>query len=155
MNRFFRNNGLSLVLGMLFLVFCAGQASGHVSQATGENLESQFLKMGAYVMVTWFLFQKGSTESKHPERPNEGHASAAGRRQYDWIHRNSLSLGSHVLFLRSIIVHILGGLGRRECGTYRTSPARRSAGHLSFQFGFLDPDVPEMAGRGFWQCPQV
>ena len=73
MKRFFRNNGLSLVLAMLFLVFWAGQAvsgwkvhnenaalhqqppadlpvylrSGHFWQATGENWESEFLQMGA------------------------------------------------------------------------------------------------------------
>lgn len=116
MKRFFRNNGLSLVLATLFLVFWAGQAvsgwkvhnedaalhqqppadfpaylrSGHFWQATGENWESEFLQMGAYVMLTCFLFQKGSAESKDPEHPDEGRMSAARRQQCTWIYRNSV-----------------------------------------------------------------
>ncbi|MBX3743631.1 MAG: hypothetical protein KF712_21780 [Akkermansiaceae bacterium] len=96
MNRFFRNNGLSLVLGMLFLVFSAGQASsgwkvhnedaalhqqppvdfpaylrsGHFRQATGESWESEFLQMGAYVMLSIFFRQEGSPESKEVTAPN-------------------------------------------------------------------------------------
>ncbi|MCW1912945.1 hypothetical protein OJ996_05140 [Luteolibacter sp. GHJ8] len=93
MKRFLRNNGLSLVLLLLFLAFWAAQsvaghhvyndeqlqhgqpavaygdylASGHFWQATGENWESEFLQMGFYVILTTFLFQKGSAESNDPE----------------------------------------------------------------------------------------
>ena len=90
-----RNNGLSITLAVLFLVFMAGQtltgwyafndeqrehaqseaglgeylASGHFLEATAENWESEFLQMAAYVFLTVFLFQRGSAESKNPDKP--------------------------------------------------------------------------------------
>ena len=38
--------------------------SGHFAEVTAENWESEFLQMAFYVMLTAFLFQKGSSESK-------------------------------------------------------------------------------------------
>jgi Domain of unknown function (DUF6766) len=88
MGRKLRENGLSLVLFLFFLVFLVGQsvtghreynserrehgqpavnyaeylASSHFAEATFENWESEFLQMGVYVLFTIFLFQnpKGS-----------------------------------------------------------------------------------------------
>src|SRR5215212_7349351 len=86
-----RENGLLLVCMGLFGVFFIGmivsgaatynqEQSDHGSQAqisvleylttgdfveaTFENWESEFLQMGMYVVLTAFLFQKGSAESK-------------------------------------------------------------------------------------------
>ena len=39
-------------------------ATGAFLEATFENWESEFLQMGMYVILTVFLFQKGSSESK-------------------------------------------------------------------------------------------
>jgi hypothetical protein len=90
MRRFIPENALSLVLFGLFLVSAIGQAltgwhanleelrqhaepsiafadylrSGHYISAVFENWESEFLQMGAYVLLTVFLRQKGSPESK-------------------------------------------------------------------------------------------
>ena len=90
MRQFFRNNGLTLVIMGLFLGTWVGQAftglrehnntqrehgqspigmgeyltSGHFWEATAENWESEFLQMAAFVLLTCFLRQKGSTESK-------------------------------------------------------------------------------------------
>ena len=90
MCRFIRENALSLVLFGLFLGSAVGQAltgwhanleelrqhaepaiaftdylqSGHYLSAVFENWESEFLQMGAYVLLTVFLRQKGSPESK-------------------------------------------------------------------------------------------
>src|SRR6478736_1516057 len=87
---FLRDNGLSLVVAVLFVVFMIGQTltghaqydedrrdhglpastlgqylhSGHFLEVTAENWESEFLQMGFYVWLTSFLFQKGSSESK-------------------------------------------------------------------------------------------
>ena len=95
--RIWRNNGLSIVLTLLFLLALAGQSvtgylehndgqrehgrptvtfgaylrSSHFLEATAENWESEFLQMAAYVLFTVFLFQKGSAESKDPEDPDE------------------------------------------------------------------------------------
>ena len=88
-----RSNGLSIVLGALFLVFMVGQTltgwyafneaqrehgqqelplggyvdSGHFLEATAENWESEFLQMAVYVLLTAFLFQRGAAESKNPD----------------------------------------------------------------------------------------
>src|SRR5687768_1800914 len=88
--RFFRNKGLTLVLMALFVLTWGGQllaghrehnqsqrehgqaelglgeyiGSGHFWQATAENWESEFLQMAMFVILTVFLFQKGSPESK-------------------------------------------------------------------------------------------
>lgn len=94
MRRFFRENGLSIVLFGLFFFSLLGQsitglheynedqkehnqsgvnyteylASGHFIEATFENWESEFLQMATYVLLTVFLFQKGSSESKDPDK---------------------------------------------------------------------------------------
>jgi hypothetical protein len=96
MRRFLRNNGLSVALFILFAGSLIGQAltgwraqaeelrlhelptigfldylgSGHFISAVFENWESEFLQMAAYVLLTVFLFQKGSPESKKPDEPN-------------------------------------------------------------------------------------
>jgi hypothetical protein len=96
MRQFLRNNGLSITLFALFLISFIGQAltgwrahveelhlhqlpeiglidyltTGHFISATFENWESEFLQMAAYVLLTVFLFQKGSPESKRPDEPN-------------------------------------------------------------------------------------
>ena len=87
-----RNNALSIVLFGLFAIFLVGQSltgwrtynsdqqehgeetvgygsyltTGHFVEATFENWESEFLQMGAYVVLTVWLVQKGSSESKSP-----------------------------------------------------------------------------------------
>jgi hypothetical protein len=38
--------------------------SGHFLSALFENWESEFLQMSAYVVLTAFLFQRGSEQSK-------------------------------------------------------------------------------------------
>jgi hypothetical protein len=97
MKRFWRDNGLSLVLFAVFLAFWAAQAvtgwrdevqerrdhgvtpptlvqylgSGSFIEATAENWESEFLQMFGYVLFTVFLYQRGSAESKSPDEPEE------------------------------------------------------------------------------------
>jgi len=92
-----RDNGLSIVLFTLFLLFWVGQAltgwyeenhelhkhrqtpvaftayltSGSFVEVTAENWESEFLQMGCFVVFTVFLFQRGSAESKSPDEPEE------------------------------------------------------------------------------------
>jgi quinol-cytochrome oxidoreductase complex cytochrome b subunit len=93
MRRMLRDNGLSITMFALFLVFLVAQsvagyktnnseneehnqpresygeylASGAFVEATFENWESEFLQMGVYVLFTAWLIQKGSPESKKPD----------------------------------------------------------------------------------------
>ncbi|WP_367871767.1 DUF6766 family protein [Luteolibacter sp. Populi] len=135
--KFLRDNGLSLVLAGLFLLFWAGQAvmgfkvheadarlhqrepgsfgeylgSGHFWQATGENWESEFLQMGAYVILTTFFYQRGSAESLDPDEAEKEKAeNARAKRTSSWVYRNSLSLAMLALFLAAFALHTAGGL---------------------------------------------
>ena len=94
MKRVLKDNGLSLVLfALFFLTFLLGQSiaghreynseqrehnestvsygeylrTAHFGEATFENWESEFLQMGAYVLLTAILVQRGSSESKDPD----------------------------------------------------------------------------------------
>lgn len=97
MKQFFRNNGLSVVFILLFLLSLVAQfyfgfvehnetlseenatpldigsylLSGHFLQATFENWESEFLQMALFVVLTISLRQKGSSESKAIDEEEE------------------------------------------------------------------------------------
>ena len=146
MHRFWRNNGLSLVLVAMFLLALVGQTvAGHrhynddqreheqptVSylaylatpeflEATMENWESEFLQMATYVYLTVFLFQKGSAESKDPEKPEPVDREPDPKRRGApglvrrgglalTLYKNSLSLTFLTLFLLTLILHAVGG----------------------------------------------
>ncbi len=94
---FWYRNGLSLVLLGMFLVFFAAQTltgwradnqervqqgqpaqplttylqGGHFLSATFENWESEFLQMGMYVLLTVWLRQRGSAESRELDPAQE------------------------------------------------------------------------------------
>jgi len=143
-----RDHGLSLVLFGLFAVFLVGQAltghrqhnqqqlehhqptvtlsqylqSGAFLEATAENWESEFLQMGAYVLFTCFLFQRGSAESKkigEPEPVDRDPAQFKNKRDAPWpvrhggwvvrLYSHSLSLAFFLLFLISLVAHAIGG----------------------------------------------
>ena len=146
MKRWAYLNGLALVVFGFFVVFLLLQAlfgwqswndelaqagrpelglgsylaSGHFVEATFENWESEFFQMGSYVLLTAFLVQKGSAESKRIEEPPEP-GDSLGRITKDspgpvhrggWVLRlyeNSLALAFFALFLISFLLHLLGG----------------------------------------------
>ena len=144
-----RNHGLSIVLLSLFLVTMAGQAvtgwlehneseqqhggtpssfsaylgSGHFWEATGENWESEFLQMAAFVLLTAVLYQKGSAESKRVGVIEEVDLDArdfAHMPDVPWpvkrggwvlkLYEHSLGLAFALLFLVSIAIHAVGGV---------------------------------------------
>lgn len=140
---FFRNNGLSLALLGLFVgAWIAGQlltgqvvynekrreqgespltlrdyaTSAHFVEATAENWESEFLQMFVFVVITAFLFQKGSAESNDPEkqtaqRPVTERSPWAVRKGGVWLrfYRHSLSSVLALLFLLSFWLHLCSG----------------------------------------------
>ena len=148
MRRLLRENGLSIVLLLLFLVSVVGQtlsgrlhhneeraergqrpltvseylASGAFAEAIFENWESEFLQMAAYVVLTVFLRQKGSSESKpiEGEQPVDADPRKADKRKRvpwpvrkgGWVlklYENSLGLALGLLFLFSFLGHAIGG----------------------------------------------
>jgi hypothetical protein len=128
--QFFRNNGLTIVLLLVFVISLGGMAlcgqaafnaeqvehggieislaaflsSSRFLSATFENWESEFLQMASYVILTAYLFQRGSAESRDPdspERPKDASSAAS------WIYAHSLGLALAALFIVSFIVHWL------------------------------------------------
>jgi len=143
-----RDHGLLLANAGLFVVFLAGMAlagvgaynsdqqshgepklslwsylrTGDFVEAVFENWESEFLQMGMYVVLTAYLFQRGSSESK----PIDGEASqdadprlADKRTAVPWpvrrggwvltVYEHSLSTLFFLLFFASIALHAAGG----------------------------------------------
>ena len=147
MKKFFRENGLSLTMTVITLLTLAGQlvvgwhefngeladynrtpitfsnylTSGHCIEAVFENWESEFLQMGLYVLLTVWLYQKGSSESKSLDEPEEVDRQPSPTREGapwpvrrgGWIlkvYENSLTLAFFLLFGLSFFLHAIGGV---------------------------------------------
>ena len=143
---FLYRNSLSLVLLGLMIIFLTGQfltgyrvyndereeegrapvalveyvSSGHFIQATFENWESEFLQMALYVLLTVFLRQEGSSESKKLDGKEESDKVHAPRPDSPWpvrkggtwlrLYENSLSIAFLLLFLMAFVLHFKGSL---------------------------------------------
>ena len=148
LRRAWHDHGLSIVLVVLFLLTMAGQiafgwraynadqrdhgepavtltaylGTGHFGEATFENFESEFLQMAFYVVLTAFLYQRGSSESKRPDMielvdldprdsPQKETAPWPVRRGGVMLllYENSLSITFAMLFLFSFCMHAWTG----------------------------------------------
>ena len=147
MRRVLRDNGLSITMFALFLVFLVAQSiagfrasnsdneehgqppesygqyltSGAFVEATFENWESEFLQLGAYVLLTALLIQKGSPESKNPDGDETDEDPRTRRDDPDapgpvrrgglalTLYEHSLSIALFTLFVVSFVLHALGG----------------------------------------------
>ncbi|MBB4403569.1 MULTISPECIES: DUF6766 family protein [Rhizobium/Agrobacterium group] len=143
--RLFRDNGLTIVLVLTSLLTIGGMLatgwavyneelaqhqatpltlfsyakSGHFLSALFENWESEFLQMSAYVMLTAFLFQRGSAESKDPDKAisqDEDPAQRVDDPEAPWpvkaggfirtLYSYSLGLALFFLFIVSFVLHL-------------------------------------------------
>jgi len=149
MKRFLRENGLSLVLfSLFFLILALGQCltglrqyneeqeehggeqvelveylrTGHFLESTMENWESEFLQMFIYVLLTAYLYQKGSSESRKLDEENpqdRDPKKSKNKKDAPWpvrrggwvlkLYENSLALAFLLLFLLSFWLHAVGG----------------------------------------------
>ncbi|MFI9009306.1 DUF6766 family protein [Actinosynnema sp. NPDC053489] len=150
MRRFLRDNGLGLAFGLLFLVTLVGQAfagnadlnnrrladggdpigfaryvtSSDFAVDVAENWQSEYLQFFLYIFATVWLVQRGSAESKtperlgaesdeeqllgsHVERRSPAWAKAGGRRTA--LYSNSLGLAMLGLFLGSWVTQSIAG----------------------------------------------
>jgi hypothetical protein len=82
--------------------------SGHFVSAVFENWESEFLQMAAYVMLTAFLFQRGSAESRDPDRPEDAPSTPPPSSLTTFLHAYSLGIALAGLFLASFVLHLWG-----------------------------------------------
>jgi hypothetical protein len=146
MRRFVRENSLSLAMFGIILLTLVGQfvtgldtdnqdrvehgetsvtavaylTSGHFTEALFENWESEFLQMGAFVLLTIKLRQRGSAESKQPTGDEAiDREPDPTRKGAPWpvrrgglvlrIYEHSLSLALFALFFLSFTGHVIGG----------------------------------------------
>ncbi|MBL7868459.1 MAG: hypothetical protein JNM71_10605 [Flavobacterium lindanitolerans] len=147
MKKFLRNNSLTLVFLLLFMgslvgqVFCGYEEhnkellqdgatpitlwtylhSGHFIQSTFENWESEFLQMALFVVLTIFLQQKGSSESKDFDKAEAvDREPSKNRKDAPWpvktggwileLYKHSLTIVLFLLFLASFALHFYGSL---------------------------------------------
>ena len=167
--RFFRNNNLVIVIFCIFIVTIIGMSaagwhsnnetlskhhqahlsygsylmSGEFIEGVFENWESEFLQMWALIILTVYLQQKGSADSK----PMRGDAAQDTSSRYSiirantWQSRNkaighaiyshSLGLAMLALFIISFLLHAIGGLE-----AYNQEAQQHSSETISF-FGFI------------------
>jgi hypothetical protein len=146
MKKFLKNHGLSLAMLTLFLMCLVGQAlsglavyneeavehgtpvlgllaylrSGAFLEALSENWESEFLQMAVFVILTKFLLEKGSSESKTPgkndvdEDPRgvkDPRAPWPVRKGGLWLtlYERSLSTVLVLFFVGSLVMHAMSG----------------------------------------------
>jgi hypothetical protein len=144
--RFLYENGLSLTITVMILLTLVRQTltgwhdyndelqqmhlaeltlgqyvtSGHWTEATFENWESEFLQMALYVVLTVGLRQKGSAESKKLDEAeevdrepnpylNEAPWPVKRGGAVLWLYKHSLSIAFFALFLMAFFLHGLGG----------------------------------------------
>jgi hypothetical protein len=143
-----KNNSLSLVFFLLFAFSLLGQvvtglkehnremqdeggqpvnigeylSTGHFLQSTFENWESEFLQMALFVILSMFLYQKGSSESKDPDNEKEEVDREPNPKKKDapwpvkrggWalsIYNYSLFYALFLLFVVSFVIHCYGSL---------------------------------------------
>lgn len=141
---FFYENGLSIVLFAIFLTILFAQIlvgwhhynsilqeagrvpltfwqylpSGHCMTGTFENWESEFLQMYAYVLLTVYLRQRGSAESKPIGEETPQDRKPRSHKTAPWpvkkggfvltLYQNSLSLVFLMLTIISFILHAIG-----------------------------------------------
>ena len=147
MKAFFRDNGLSIVFCLLFVIAMGGQiitgqrehneevaaeggkpvgfreylTSGHFIQSTFENWESEFLQMALFLILTTFLYQRGSAESKDPDKEEEVDREPDPKKKDApkavkkggvilAIYKHSLCYAFVLMFLLSFVIHWFGSL---------------------------------------------
>lgn len=147
-HRIFRNNGLAIAMFSIFTISLVGMsiagwhtenselqdhgqpaqkygqyiASGNFIEAVFENWESEFLQMWALVVLTVFLRQKGSADSKplRGKAPEDTSSRLSIMNARSWrqrgkamthiLYAHSLGLALLSIFIVSFILHACGGV---------------------------------------------
>ena len=82
--------------------------SGDFASAVFENWESEFLQMAAYVILTAFLFQRGSAESRDPDGEEDVPSTPPPSSFASFLHAYSLGIALAGLFIASFLLHLWG-----------------------------------------------
>jgi len=159
MRSFFKDNGLTIALAGLFLLSLIGMivsgysnynedltrhdqlqvsllqflVSGEFLSALFENWESEFLQIGVYVVLTAWLVQKGSAESKDPDA-TDGQSEGSTRTSFLYAHSLGIALIS--MFLISFVLHALASIRAARDEAIRHNQVVGSALHYIADAGF-------------------
>jgi hypothetical protein len=176
MRRFVKENSLGLVFGLLFLAALAGQAlaglaefndqqvaeglrqislgryltSAEFAVNTAENWQSEYLQFFLFIMLTVWLVQKGSPESKkveqiglesdkdqrvgpHARDDSPAWAGAAGWRRV--LLSNSLGLVMGTVFLLSWLAQSIAGVS-----AFNEEQLRQRQDPVSWAAYLVEPD---------------
>jgi len=165
MKKFVKENSLSIVFVILFMVTLIAQVyfgheeynkelledggntvnlpqyltSGHFIESTFENWESEFLQMALFVVLTIFLMQKGSSESKKFDGTDEvDQQPDPAKEGAPWpvkkgglilkLYKNSLTIALLLLFIISFVLHFYGSLADENTQNQLKGEALASAG---------------------------
>jgi hypothetical protein len=148
LTRMRNNNGLSIAMFGIFVAAVVGMSivgwmhendelishgqpsqsygeyvtSGSFVEAVFENWESEFLQMWALVILTVFLYQKGSSDSKpiRGKAPQDTSSRFSIIRAVGWrrrkeaavhtVYSHSLGIALLLLFIVSFVLHAAGGV---------------------------------------------
>jgi hypothetical protein len=125
-------------------------ASGEFGEGVFENWESEFLQMWALIILTIFLYQKGSADSKplRGKSPQDTSSRYSIIRSSTWgqrrkaaghfMYRHSLSLAMLALFIGSFSLHaLMGTAAYNEEAVQHSSPTVSVLGYMaSSQFWY-------------------
>jgi membrane protein implicated in regulation of membrane protease activity len=167
MGKLLKNNGLTIVLLVLFACSLTGQwltgwhvtnndllehgrptmtlarysVSPYFLSAVFENWESEFLQMATYVLLTAVLVQRGSAESKDPDDcpRNEEVMPQDHRASAPYLHRAGRAIYSHSLFLALAALFVL------SFSVHWTQSARVAA-QAALEHGEIPPTVISYLG---------
>ena len=165
MKEFLKNNSLSITFIILFIASLAAQVyfglqeynkelvtdgggtvtvaqyftSGHFIESTFENWESEFLQMALFVVLTIFLKEKGSSESKKFDGTDEvDNEPDPAKKDAPWpvkkgglalaIYKHSLTIALFLLFIISFILHFYGSLADENAQNQIKGEAITTAG---------------------------
>ena len=160
---FLRDNGLTIALGALFLFAIVAMGltgwkahnavliehggaplglirylrSGDFASAVFENWESEFLQMAAFVILTAFLFQRGSAESRDPDGEEDAPSTPPPSSLATFLCSYSLGIALAGLFVASFVLHLWG--------SYRAAAAE-AALHGGPEHSLL----AHLGDMGFW-----
>jgi hypothetical protein len=175
MKTFLKNNGLSVSFFLLFIITISSQitfglkehnkelieeggnavslgtylGSGHFLQSTFENWESEFLQMALFVVLTIFLQQKGSSESKDFDKKEEvDREPDPKKKDAPWpvksggfmfsLYKHSLTITLLLLFVLSFLLHFYGSLkDENELLSLKRQPLEKASDYfLDSRFWF-------------------
>jgi hypothetical protein len=168
MKMFLRNNGLSISFLGLFIISMLLQivfglkeynkfliengaetvdyfdylGSGNFVESTFENWESEFLQMFLFVVLTIFLQQKGSSESKDFDKKSEVDNEPISEKDAPWavkkggfildVYKHSLSITLFILFVFSFGMHFYGSLeNENESLLLKSEPIETAGNYLT------------------------